>query len=113
MSGKPYTIFMLIRTTTNWLSLDTKARFAFVRETIGPILAAHPTVRMRFFDSEFFSAQVSDVVVWETVDLFAWRNLVDRLRETPFWGTYFDVTNIIPSVENSFADTNDAKAIGG
>ncbi len=113
MSQKPHTIFMLVKTTSNWLALDTRARFAFVRETIAPILANHPAVKMRFFDSEFFSARVSDVVVWETSDLYAWRHLVDRLRETKFWGAYFDVVEIIASVENSFADTNAAELVNG
>lgn len=113
MTDKPHTIFMLVKTTTAWLALPTAERFAFLSKAIQPILAAHPTVRMRFYDSEFFSARVSDVVVWETTDLPAFRGLVDRLRETKFWGTYFDVVEIVPAVENSYADINNVAPING
>jgi hypothetical protein len=111
MSDKPHTIFMLVKTTTNWIALPTSERFDFLGSTIQPILAAHPTVKMRFYDSEFFNARVSDVVVWETKDLPAFRSLVDRLRETKFWGAYFDIVDIVPAVENAYTETNDAAPI--
>jgi hypothetical protein len=113
MTDKPHTIFMHVKTTAQWLKLTPTDRFAFLGTTIQPILKQHPTVKMRFYDSEFFSARISDVIVWETADLVAFRRLVDRLRETMFWGTYFDVVDIIASVENDYADSYDRAPVHG
>lgn len=98
-----HSIFMLVRTTPEWLALPPKERFAFLDTTIRPILRAHPAVRMRFFDAEAFSARVSDVVMWETEDLGAYDSVVEALRETPFWGRYFEITEILPAIENAYA----------
>jgi hypothetical protein len=98
-----HAFFMLVRTTVAWLRLTPKERFAFVGEVIRPILVKHPTVSMRFFDAEAFNAHVSDVIVWETADVMAYQAVVEDLRETMFWGTYFEVVTIVPSVENGYA----------
>ncbi len=98
-----HTIFMMVRTTAAWLHLTPKARFAFLGSDIVPILAAYPQVRMRFFDSESYNARVSDVILWETADLDSYRSVIDRLRETAFWTTYFEVVEIVPAVENDYA----------
>jgi Darcynin, domain of unknown function len=98
-----HAVFMQVRTTSAWLQLTPKERFAFVDHVIRPLLANHPKVSMRFFDSEAFSAQVSDVILWETTDLLAYQSVVEGLRETLFWGTYFEVVGIVASIENAFA----------
>jgi hypothetical protein len=59
------------------------------------------------------TARVSDVIVWETTDLTAYRRLVDRLRETEFWGRYFEVLDIIPAVENDYAASYNRAPISG
>jgi hypothetical protein len=107
-----HTIFMLVKTTPAWLALAPGDRFAFLGAVIVPVLAAHPTVSMRFFDAEFYSARVSDVIVWETADLPAYRRLIEALRETAFWGTYFEVGEIIPAVENAYAAHYDVTPVG-
>ncbi|MFM7347080.1 MAG: darcynin family protein [Tagaea sp.] len=98
-----HTVFMSLRATPTWLALEPKDRFAFLEAEIVPILRRHAGVRLRFFDAEAYSADVSDVAVWETDDLRAYRKLVDDLRETRFWGAYFDVVGIVPAVENDYA----------
>jgi hypothetical protein len=98
-----HAFFMSVRTTTDWIAMTPKERFAFVDEVIRPILTTHPKVTMRFFDSEAFSAEVSDVLLWETTDVLAYQSLVEDLRETKFWGTYFEVVSIIASIENAYA----------
>lgn len=98
-----HAFFMLVRTTTAWLALTPTQRFAFVNETIGPLLARNPRVSMRFFDSEAFSANYSDVIVWETADVMAYQAVVEELRETLFWDAYFTVVQIVPSIENAYA----------
>mgnify|MGYP000991019633 CR=1 FL=1 len=101
--SSPHFIFMPLRATTHWLALSPEQRFAFIGKVLVPILEAHPTVRLRFFDSEFYSARVSDMAMWETSDLAEWRSLVEGLRETPFWDHYFAVEDVILSVENAYA----------
>lgn len=104
-----FTVFMMVKTTNTWLKLEPKDRFGFLDKTIQPILKKHPTVKMRFFDSEAFSGTASDIVVWETDDLRSYQHLVEELRESDFWGTYFDVLDIIPSIENAYAEMYDVK----
>ena len=104
-----FTIFMLVKTTIIWLKLEPKDRFGFLDKTIQPILKKQPTVKMRFYDSETFSGKSSDVIVWETEDLRSYQHLVEELRESDFWGTYFDVLDIIPSIENAYAEMYEVK----
>jgi Darcynin, domain of unknown function len=98
-----HTFFMMVRTTNEWIRLTPKERFAFVGDVIAPILQAHPAVNMRFFDSEAFSASVTDVLMWETAEVMAYQAVVESLRETPFWGHYFEIREILASVENAYA----------
>lgn len=97
-----HTIYMLVRTNPAWLALEPKARFAFFQTEILPTLKATPSVTMRFFESEAYNARVTDILVWETADLPAYWSIVERLRETPFWGHYFEIVEILPSVENAY-----------
>jgi chlorite dismutase len=99
-----FTMFMLVKTTNTWLKLEPKERFGFLDKTIQPILKNHPTVKMRFYDSEAFSGKASDIIVWETDDLRSYQHLVEELRESDFWGTYFEVLDIIPTIENAYAE---------
>ena len=101
---KPHTLFMLLKATPAWLAKTPPERFAFMGETMRPILGCYPMVRMRYFDAEAYCARVSDIAVWETADLKAYRNLVEELRETPFWDVYFQVVEIIPAMEDDYAD---------
>ena len=104
--GQPpahYAFFMLVRTTPAWLGLVPKERFAFVDDTIKPILGRNPDVTMRFFDSEAFNSRFTDVVMWETKSVLAYQAVVEELRETPFWDTYFEVVEIVASIENAYA----------
>ena len=98
-----HVIFMLVRTTPTWLALTPTERFAFLGEVIAPILGRHPDVSMRFFDSEAFHADYSDVVMWETESLLSYQAIVEELRETLFWGHYFEVADIVASIENAYA----------
>lgn len=103
MTTQTYTLFMLLKTTRRWLDLEPKVRFAFIKENVNPILEAHPTVSMRFFDTESYTARISDIVVWETSDLVAYQSVIKGLRDTIFWDHYFEVLEIIPAVEDGYA----------
>ncbi len=98
--------FMLVKTTTSWLQIPTKQRFEFLEEIIKPILKHHSSVKMRYFDSEAFSGRVTDVLMWETSDVKNYQALVEALRATLFWGTYFEVVEIIPAIENAYTIFN-------
>ncbi len=98
-----HAFFMHVRTTPTWLRLAPKDRFAFLDAVIRPLLIKHPMVTMRFFDAEAFSAEVTDVIMWETEDVMAYQAVVEDLRETLFWGEYFEVVSIVASIENAYA----------
>jgi hypothetical protein len=100
---------MLIKTTQEWLSLSPESRFAFLDNDINPILKKYPEVRMRFFDTEGFNSRVTDVIVWETQDLEKYQAVVETLRESKFWGSYFDIVEILPGIENGYAKHYDVK----
>ena len=98
-----HVFFMLVRTTSTWLALTPTERFAFLGDTIAPILGRHSDVSMRFFDSEAFHAEYTDVVMWETASVLSYQAIVEELRETQFWGHYFEVVDIVASIENAYA----------
>ncbi|MFF2043059.1 darcynin family protein [Kitasatospora sp. NPDC058170] len=102
----PVTAFMLVKTTPEWLALTVRQRLhAFTTEVL-PVIEARTTgVRSRFYDTEFYSARVTDVWVWEADDHHAYRLLVDALRETPFWDRYFEVVDLLVGTENGYART--------
>jgi hypothetical protein len=92
--------FMLVKTTNTWLQISVQERFEFKENVITPILKKFPSVKMRFFDSEAFSGHVTDVLMWETSNVLKYQFLIEELRETLFWGTYFEVVEIIPAIED-------------
>lgn len=98
-----YAYFMLVKTTATWLQLSAKERFEFLETTIAPILKKHLSVKLRFFDSEAFSGRFTDVLIWETSEVKDYQFLVEELRETLFWGTYFEIVEIVPAIENAYA----------
>jgi hypothetical protein len=109
MTAEPFeaavTAFMLVKTTPEWLDLSVEQRVeAFTTEVLPAINGKVKDVRSRFFDTEFYSARVTDVWVWEARDHHAYQLLVEALRETSFWDRYFDVVEILVGVENAYAD---------
>ncbi|WP_405015006.1 darcynin family protein [Kitasatospora sp. NBC_01539] len=102
----PVTAFMLVKTTPEWLALTPRERVeAFTTRVLPAIKAGTTGVRSRFYDTEFYSARVTDVWVWEAEDHRAYRLLVDALRETPFWDRYFEVVDLLVGTENGYART--------
>jgi hypothetical protein len=95
-------IFMLVKSTRHWLDLPNPERAAFIESKLHPLLRKRPEVTLRFFDAEAFSAYASDVLLWETADISAWQWICDHLRETQFWDHYFEVLQILPSLEGNY-----------
>lgn len=98
-----HVFFMLVRTTPTWLALPPKDRFGFLDQTIRPLLSRNPMVSMRFFDSEAFHSRFTDVIMWETASIMAYQAVVEELRETLFWDTYFEIVEIVASIEDAYA----------
>lgn len=98
------TVFMLVKTTPEWLGFSTDERFKLLATHIEPILKKYsPKVTLRFYDVEFYSARVTDLWIWEATDHHEYELLVEELRETPFWDRYFHIVEILPGVENAYA----------
>lgn len=98
------TAFMLVKTKPEWLALSVEQRVeAFKTEVLPAIDGKVTGVRSRFYDTEFYTARVTDVWMWEARDHQAYQLLVEALRETPFWDTYFDVVELLVGVENGYA----------
>lgn len=103
--SKTMTFFALMRVHANWLRLSRPERRRFEEETLKPIYARYPEVRMRWFDAEAFSARCSDVAMFETESVPAFYYLIDALRDSPMMTEpYFEFVDIIPAVEDGFRD---------
>jgi len=102
------TVFMLVKTSPEWLGFSIERRFELLRQQFTPILRKHAaSVRLRFFDVEFYSARVTDLWLWDARDHQAYQLLVEDLRETMFWDRYFAIVEILPGVENAYAKNYD------
>ncbi|GAB3165365.1 darcynin family protein [Amycolatopsis sp. NPDC004378] len=106
------TAFMLVKTTPEWLGLTVEQRVhAFETEVLPVVREKAEGVRSRFFDTEFYSARVTDVWVWEAVDHQAYHLVIEALRETPFWDRYFEIVEILVGVENGYAKNYGVPAV--
>ncbi|MFD5799896.1 darcynin family protein [Streptomyces sp. NPDC127020] len=108
----PVTAFVLVKTTPEWLAMTVEERIdAFTTQVVPAVRARTTGVRSRFYDTEFYSARVTDVWVWEADDHHAYQLLVDALRETPFWDRYFEVVDLLVGTENGYARTYGVDAV--
>jgi Darcynin, domain of unknown function len=114
-SHKPMTIFWMVKTTPAWLNmpaLGEGGRFDYVEKVLKPIIGKHRGAQLRFFDVEAFSAVCTDVMIWEVCVMADYNALVETLRETKFWDTYFQVIHILPSFEDGYADHYQQERVG-
>lgn len=106
LATNPMSIFWLIKTTPEWLALPPhgeNGRFDFGKKVLDPILGRYPGAKMTFYDSEAFTADCTDVMVWTVTNLEDYNGAVNDLRETKFWSFYFTIEKIIPAIENEYA----------
>lgn len=100
----PVTAFMLVKTNPEWLAMTVEQRIEAFNTEIVPLVKEKTSgVRSRFYDTEFYSARVTDVWVWEADSHGAYQLLIDALRETPFWDRYFEVVDLLVGTENGYA----------
>ena len=98
------TVFVLVKTTPEWLGFSIDERFAHFTRYMSPILRkCENQVRFRFYDTEFFSARVTDVWMWEATSRHAYEMTIEELRETPLWDRFFSIVEILAGVENAYA----------
>jgi hypothetical protein len=100
------TTFMLVKTTPEFLGLSPDKRFSVVKDYLEPLLFKFKeSVRLRFYDVEFYSARITDIWMWEAASHRAYELLVEDLRDTPFWDRYFSIVEILPGVENVYVSS--------
>jgi len=106
------TVFMLVKTMPEWLEMSIDQRFETFNGILAPLLKKHgDEVRFRFFDTEFYSARVTDVWVWEVKSRRAYEMVVEALRESPMWDRLFSIVEILAGVENAYARNYDRKPV--
>ena len=100
----PLTVFMLVKTTPEFLALTVAQRFEFGRCELDPIIDAfEDRVRFQWYDTEFYNARVTDVVMLEAKDRRSYELFCEKLRETKFWDRYFHIEDILAGEENAWA----------
>ncbi|MFM0738459.1 hypothetical protein PQQ51_14550 [Paraburkholderia xenovorans] len=105
------TVFMLVKSTPAWLGLPADERFRMLREHVEPVLEAHADeVATRFYDIEFYSARVTDIWMWEATSHRAYQQVVEALRDTPFWDRFFEIVEILPGVLNAYGRNDEREA---
>jgi hypothetical protein len=106
------TVFMLVKTNPEWLAMPVEQRYNEVVKHLQPALDRHPTVEFRWYDTEFYTARVTDTWMWETSNPHEYELVVEELRETPLWDSYFTIVEILPGVLNAYADNYGRNAVG-
>jgi hypothetical protein len=106
------TVFMLVKTNPEWLGFSGEERVRQLVRHVEPILHKHrETVRLRFFDVEFYSARITDIWLWDAADPHSYELLVEDLRDTPFWDRFFAIVEILAGVENAYAKNRGVQAL--
>lgn len=88
--------FMLVRALPAWTTLGFGEQLDLLQAHVEPVLReVEGQVRLLMYDVEQAMSAATDIWVWEARDRAAYRQLVAALRATPFWGTYFDVLDVL------------------
>ncbi|UZD92412.1 darcynin family protein [Cognatishimia activa] len=107
-----WTIFVLLKVSTEWLSLSDDMRGEIADTSLREALV-DDRVTMRFYDAEAFAGRCSDIAVFEASDLQAYYFVMERLRSSALIAkAYFEVIDIFPALENGHQAFQKAKARG-
>jgi hypothetical protein len=91
--------------TPAWLSLSRKERSDFTDSVLVPIYQRYPKVSARVFDVEAFSADCSDIVMYETESIQEYQFMIDAIRDTEiFTKPYFEIVRILPAIEEGYLE---------
>ncbi|MCJ8300632.1 MAG: hypothetical protein MJK13_17095 [Pseudomonadales bacterium] len=103
--SRKYSFFVHMNATKEWLSLSRDARDAFFCGTIAGLVSAYPSVSMRLYDAEAFTAKCSDIAVYETEIIQDYYFLMDALRDSKIYTVpYFEIEDIFPAIEEGFLE---------
>jgi hypothetical protein len=104
--SKPYTILLLMKATSKWLSLSRKGRRNFFARKVMPIFQqVANTVKVSLFDSEYFHSGISDFMIVSTSNLHDYQLMIELLRDSEVYSEpFFEISDIIIGQENLFHD---------
>jgi len=101
--SKRYTFFIHMNATKEWTSLTEAERNSYFTETLKGIFLTYPSVLVRLYDAEAFSAKCTDIAVCETEILEDYNLLVEDLRNSEMFSVpYFEVVDVFPTIEDDF-----------
>ncbi|EPP6261010.1 darcynin family protein [Cronobacter sakazakii] len=94
------TLFMLVKANRSWLDASADERQRNIDTHLAPLLTQYEgALRLRYFDTEFYSARISDIWIWEAANHAVWQGFTEALRDTPFWNDFFEIKEILQGVE--------------
>ncbi|EPS2709483.1 darcynin family protein [Cronobacter turicensis] len=94
------TLFMLVKANRRWLDASADERQRNIATHLAPLLSQYQgALRLRYFDTEFYSARISDIWMWEAESHAVWQAFTEALRDTPFWNDFFEIKEILQGVE--------------
>lgn len=100
-----YTFFVHMNATAAWLRLERSARAHIFQQIEEEIFARYPSVSVRLYDVEAFTAKCSDIAVFETAQLQDYYFLIEELRDSPVYThPYFELVDIFPAIEGGFIE---------
>lgn len=95
-------VFVCLRALPSWLRLPRPERERIATAALLPALEGR-SVTLRHFDAEAFSADCSDVVLFEADDAVQFNGVMEALRDSPLFAEpFFDLIRIIPTIEDGF-----------
>jgi Darcynin, domain of unknown function len=106
------TAFIHVKTSPEWLGFTIPERVERVNGTLRLLIKEFAdTVIFRWYDTEFYTAKVTDIMVMDCKDHFSYQLFLDKLRETPFWDKWFSIEEIIVGELNAASKTYGFKNI--
>ncbi|AEX51815.1 darcynin family protein [Rahnella aquatilis CIP 78.65 = ATCC 33071] len=96
------TVFVLLKTTREWLRLERSERNRIADTVLSTVLPDNK-VTLRMFDAEAFTTKCTDVAMFEAEDMESFYFAIERLRDSELiTKPYFEMVDIIPSLENGY-----------
>ena len=97
-----FTIFVLLKTTTEWLKLERNKRNQIADQALANIFKDE-SVTLKMFDAEAFSTKCTDIAMFQTEDMKSYYFVIERLRDSVLiTHPYFELVDIIPTIEDGF-----------
>lgn len=98
------TVFVLLKTTKEWLRLEHAERNRIAESVLSTVLPDN-SVTLRMFDAEAFTTKCTDVAMFQAEDMQAFYFAIERLRDSELiTKPYFEMVEIIPTIEDGFKD---------